>query len=396
MAGLVQRNGKWHAVIRVNGVQKRFSTGVPVEQKGRRAAQLRAEAQQKADVLEQRARGTMNHSAALDALRSVERINGAGGSMPTVREYLTEYRGQATESTEHNRKRAVKMFLEYLGTGADIRLDALTRQTVLDFLPWALERVAIGTVKLYRAMLSTVFNAAMDEELLVRSPMPRVVKLDKMAARVNPELGRDAVKRQPFTPDEMSRIMFTFPQPWADMALVSFALGGQRLGDVCCLRWDAIDYGRHVVRLETTKTGAYLEQPLAPLLEVRLLARREQVTADEVYVFPDMARRKLRGDSSVSTEFTALLRAAGITRAVPESTLKGNRKRVSPLSFHSIRHTFCTYGRCDAGVAPDVMRAIVGHESEEIERGYTTANLEHKRAALDAVMGCIPLPPAVP
>ena len=134
MAGLRKRSGVFYAVIRVNGKQKELSTGVPVKQKGRKDKDLKAEAEQKAALLERRAKGEISHSAALDALRSVEKINGGGGDMPTVREYLTNYRGQAKASTEKNRQRAIKYFLEYLGKGADVRLDALSRQTVIDFL----------------------------------------------------------------------------------------------------------------------------------------------------------------------------------------------------------------------------------------------------------------------
>lgn len=380
----------YSAIFRVNGKQVERTTGVPVEQKGRKAKDLRAEAEQKAAIMEKRARGEIHHSAALDALRSVEKINGGGGDMPTVREYLTNYRGQAKASTEKNRQRAIKYFLEYLGKGADVRLDALSRKTVQGFLPWVLERVAVGTVKLYRAMLATAFNAAVDDELIPRSPMPRIMKIEN----INPEIKRDVVKRQPFTPDELSRIFYTFPQPWDDMALASFALGGLRLGEVCCLRWENVDFKRDVVTVETTKTDTTLEQVLPPLLKARLLARREIVEEAEPYIFPDMARRYQREDSSISSEFSALLRAAGIVRAMPETTLKGNRKKVNPLSFHSLRHSFCTLGRCDSGVVPDIMRSIVGHNSELIERGYTTANIEHKRAAVHSIMATIPAAPA--
>lgn len=390
MASIKIRGRMYSAIFRVNGKQVERTTGVPVEQKGRKAKDLRAEAEQKAAIMEKRARGEIHHSAALDALRSVEKINGGGGDMPTVREYLANYRGQAKASTEKNRQRAIKYFLEYLGKGADVRLDALSRKTVQGFLPWVLERVAVGTVKLYRAMLATAFNAAVDDELIPRSPMPRIMKIEN----INPEIKRDVVKRQPFTPDELSRIFYTFPQPWADMALASFALGGLRLGEVCCLRWENVDFKRDVVTVETTKTDTTLEQVLPPLLKARLLARREIVEEAEPYMFPDMARRYQREDSSISSEFSALLRAAGIVRAMPETTLKGNRKKVNPLSFHSLRHSFCTLGRCDSGVVPDIMRSIVGHNSELIERGYTTANIEHKRAAVHSIMATIPAAPA--
>ncbi len=60
--------------------------------------------------MEQAAKGNITMHEAMDALRSVERINGAGGNIPTVREYLTNYKGQATAKTESNKKRAAKMF----------------------------------------------------------------------------------------------------------------------------------------------------------------------------------------------------------------------------------------------------------------------------------------------
>ncbi|MBE6436376.1 MAG: hypothetical protein E7030_09270 [Akkermansiaceae bacterium] len=110
MAGVIERSEKWYATFRINGTTKRVNTGVPIEQKGRKPSQLEAEARQKAVILEQRAKGLLNHSSALDALRSVERINGGGGMIPTVREYLTNYKGQATAKTEKNKKRAAKMF----------------------------------------------------------------------------------------------------------------------------------------------------------------------------------------------------------------------------------------------------------------------------------------------
>ena len=46
MARLRKRSGVFYAVIRVNGKQKELSTGVPVEQKGCKAKDLRAEAEQ--------------------------------------------------------------------------------------------------------------------------------------------------------------------------------------------------------------------------------------------------------------------------------------------------------------------------------------------------------------
>lgn len=388
MAGIIKRNGTWLAVFRVNGKQKKVNTHVPVEQKGRKSASLEDEARQKAQIMEQAARGTMNRSTALDAMRSVEKICSGASTVPSVREYLTTFRGQATESTENNRKRAVTMFLEFLGKNADIRLDALNKNTFTRFFEYALQRVATGTVNLYRSMLATIFNTAVDDELLPRSPMPRIVKMQNIAARVNPEITSDKVTKQPFTREEMRRIIYEFPQPWCDMALASYTLGALRLGDVCMLKWSNFDFERGEVTITTGKTGASITNSIPAQVKERLLARRKTLDEKEEYVFPTMASRYKRKDSSISAEFSALLKASGITREQPETQLKGRRKRVSPLSFHSIRHTACS-GRVTADIAPDVMRAMVGHASEEIERRYTHTPMDKKQKAAESLMAWI-------
>ena len=51
-------------------------------------------------------------------------------------------------------------------------------------------------------------------------------------------------------------------------------------------------------------------------------------------------------------------------------TTKQGARNFSQLSFHSIRHTVVTQLRAAGVVAPDVVRSIVGHASETVERGY--------------------------
>ena len=380
----------YYAVFRVNGKQKELTTGIPVKQQGRKSSQLKAEAEQRAELMERTAKGDISFTAAVDALRSLQQINGAGEKMPSVREYLTSYKGQATPSAEINRKRAVSMFLEFLDKSADMRLDSLKREQMIDFLRWALKRVSRGTVGLYRAMLNATFNKAIDDGLISRSPLPRKVNLAKMAMEVNPELGADETKRLPFTPEELHKIITSFPAPWNDLALVSFSLAGLRLGDTCTLKWNSLDLKKGIATITAGKTGATEEKPILAHVCSRLNDIRESQSAGELYVFPDMARRYMRGDTSLSTEFTSLLKAFGITRkSNTAGALKGNRKRVSPLSFHSIRHSFVTFGRCNVGVAPDIMRALVGHKGEAIEQGYATASFHQKAHAAASVMNCV-------
>lgn len=399
MAGLTQRNGMWYATWKnQNGITEKKSTKVPIKGKaGVSAKQSKAYAQQVADSMERLAKGQTTYATAADALRSVAQASGMGGKMPTVREYLTDFQGQAGAKTESNRRRAFKAFLEWMDKRADMRLDMLTKADMLAYLRHALTLVSVGTVGLFRTNLSAAFNKAVDDELLVRSPMPVNLNLAKLAREVNPELGRDKIKRLPFTAEELRILVTQFPAPWRDMSLVAVMTGGQRLGDVCSLRWDFIDFASDCLSFTTGKTDKDMDIPLHPTLRERLLTIRAEQGGQEEYVFPHMAQRYMRGDASISTEFTSLLKAWGIVKVDTEKTsLKGKRKNVSPKSFHSFRHSVVSVLRSDKRITQDLSRAIVGHDSEEIERAYYTASQADKMRGLDVIAQTIvPTAPAL-
>ena len=101
----------------------------------------------------------------------------------------------------------------------------------------------------------------------------------------------------------------------------------------------------------------------------------------------------MRGDNSVSTEFTSLLKVWGIVKVSTEKkALKGNRRNVSPKSFHSFRHSVVTALRTNAAITADIGRAIVGHDSEEIERQCCTASRADKMRGLDIIAQAITEP----
>ncbi len=389
----------WYATWKnQNGITEKKSTKVPIKGKaGVSAKQSKAYAQQVADSMERLAKGQTTYATAADALRSVAQASGMGGKMPTVREYLIDFQGQAGAKTESNRRRAFKAFLEWMDKRADMRLDMLTKADMLAYLRHALTLVSVGTVGLFRTNLSAAFNKAVDDELLVRSPMPVNLNLAKLAREVNPELGRDKIKRLPFTAEELRILVTQFPAPWRDMSLVAVMTGGQRLGDVCSLRWDFIDFASDCLSFTTGKTDKDMDIPLHPTLRERLLTIRAEQGGQEEYVFPHMAQRYMRGDASISTEFTSLLKAWGIVKVDTEKTaLKGKRKNVSPKSFHSFRHSVVSVLRSDKRITQDLSRAIVGHDSEEIERAYYTASQADKMRGLDVIAQTIvPTAPAL-
>ncbi len=323
-----------------------------------------------------------------DAIRGAAEMSGLGGSMPTLRQYLDEFPRTATEGSENNRRRAFRLFMEYLGERADRRLDLVTVADCEGFCKWALKTKSRGTVEKYKNALGHAFRRAVEIEDYMRKNPMRAVNLAACAAQVCPARGVDKQKRYPFTLAEIKKLITELPAPWSDMVAVSWYTGGLRLSDVCLLRWDSVYFNAGYICLTEKKTKKERYIPLCAALRERLEARRALTGHDE-YVFPDKAHFYLSSSAGyISTQFTALLRALGIIEAKEDLTVSG-RHKLAAKSFHSIRHAFVTWGRSNGGFTADVIRETVGHDSEAVEQGYFTCALDLKAKVLDAAADAV-------
>lgn len=361
------------------------STKVPIAaSKGMTARQAEMRARQIAEAMESVAKGSTPVSRALDAVRAAAEMTGAGMQMPTVREYLASYPATTSESSERNRQRAFNVFLGFLGDKAERRLDSITYAICRDFIRYQLTQVKRSTVTQYHTYIQAAFARAVNiDDLMTKNPMLPVKVAEEAAQMPTQEQNR----REPFTPGELELMMRQFPEPWGDMVATSYYLFGLRLSDVCLLTWEDIDWDKKVITLTEMKTKRKRTLPIASSLMARFQKIREGQPVHEEYIFPVMAHYYLAGSHGyVSTQFTSLLRAHGIIPSLEQKdAVAGRRKRVSTKSFHSIRHSVVSYLRPDVRFTADTIRDAVGHESEEVERGYFTGTLNQRRAVSAAL-----------
>lgn len=366
-----------------------------MEMPGKTAWETKRLAQQMAEVMEQTDKGEQMLNVMLDCVRSIAVANGLGKPMPTVREYLNAMPATSGANAEKNRRRAHQVFLTFLGRNADIRLDAVTPAVCREFLRWALKRVQPNTVAQYRSYISFALKRAfVEDHHLPSNPMDM--------AGLGPEMRALGVEnksagREPFSVEEMRKLLRDFPRPWCDMVAVSYYLAGLRLSDVCMLRWASVDFAGGVVRLREVKTHKERTISLLPVLRERLLAIRAEQGGDgaEEFVFPKMAHNyRSQYSSRISTDFTNLLKAYGIISTEHDGEiLPGRRHHVNAKSFHSIRHSVVSFARNSAELTADMVRETVGHVSEEVERGYYTAG-DASKAKVMAVLAAIAQEPA--
>lgn len=358
-----------------------MATGVDVYPKGYTGKnpprEQRARAALIAEELEKAARGEKVDGEKVKALagerKGREMLKGKH-YVPGVSEYLTTWlSGRNGKQVEKDRV-AVRLFLEFLGDVKDMPLDMVTRVHVRRFMEKQLERVTAGTVRFYLALLKAAFNQAITAGLLAANPFSGV--------RAEKARRGDKQERKAFTLEEVRRLLDVLPGEWPDMVRVCLYTGGQRLGDIARLKWEQIDLGGGLIAMTTQKTGRRMKKPvIAPLKAV--LGRLPSRGVSE-YLFPVAAVKHAAAGgmvSKLSNEFRGLLLEHGFI-AADDVPRKGDRRKLAELSFHSLRATAVTVLR-NAGVAADLCRFIVGHDSEEIERVYFRPDGEAVKAAME-------------
>lgn len=393
MAYIIQRSKKWYACWMQGGRKIQRCTGMLVQPDNMTPRQAKIKAQQQADIMEQAAKGLAPIDKALDAVRSAGELSGACTAIPTVREYFASLPSVRSISSERNRKRSYALFLEYLGNAADKRIDAITYDTCRQFIRTQLQSVSQKTVTQYRTYIAAAFSRAQDiDGYMTRNPM-KPVSVPQEAANIHPDKGSDKQKRQPFTVREISHMINNFPAPWCDMVAFSWYTGGLRLSDVCLMKWQDISPRDNCLRIVEKKTRNVREIAIIPELQQVLDKLSSTRPAGEPYIFPAMAHLYLAGtQSNISTQFTTLLKGAGIIPLAAPMEKTGRRKAISPKSFHSIRHAAVSVLRSNPAFTADMVRDAVGHDSEEVERGYYTGNTEQRAAIYKALASVVVTP----
>ena len=371
MSRLKKRGGTWYADFEINGTRVVKTTGIKV---GDDPKASMAAAQMQAETMERVANGNMSLNMALDAVRAMARSTGMATCAPSIKEYLTKlYKPRGGAANVAGYKRAATLLCEFLGDLANRPLDQLAVSECTEFLQHRLKHVSYGTVGLHKSLLSTAFNAAVADDIITKNPFA-YTRLDHIAPRNMPR----KLKRLPFTSQEMHIMLTKFASPWRELVAVSFLTGGQRIGDVCCLRWEHIDMIAGTISFATAKTGHIVTAPIIAPLRAIL---ESLYKPGEEYVFPELRDMYESSRGSVSTQFTAMLRAYGIESKT--DTSQGAGRAFSAKSFHSIRHTVVSMLRSSNQFSQDLARQIVGHNSEAVERAYFTADISSKQAGLE-------------
>lgn len=159
---------------------------------------------------------------------------------PTINEYaLTSFElnhSNRKQSTQNDYKIAYEKHIKpYFG---DKKINALKPSDIAMWQNQVLETVSPRRLKMVRAVLSTIIQDALRDEIITRNPLP-LVKLPRS----------EKVDISPFSLDEIFKILNTATAQYKNFFALGF-FSGMRSGEMVGLKWSDIDFKRKEISIK--------------------------------------------------------------------------------------------------------------------------------------------------
>ena len=246
----------------------------------------------------------------------------------------------------------------FMPTLATRTLPSITPMDVQAIVDARVSEVSPSTLRRDVAALRAVLNAAVDADLIVRSPARRV-----RLPRVRPP------ERVTLGPEELMRLADAVPARYRALVLVGGVLG-LRWGEAIGLRVCDIDFMRRMV------TVSQVVEEVAG--QIRVVAG-EAKTMDSLrtvaaprFLIDELARHLAEYSRDVAGDREALVfvgpRGGLLRRRFAERTFKPAVERAGldpSITFHGLRHVAMSI-LVDENVHPRVMQSRAGHASSKL------------------------------
>jgi integrase len=367
MAWLYQRKyarnkpAHWWVGFRQNGKQVLQSTGLCD----------RAAAQKELDKIEAMLAA---QRAGVLSFKLYQEISGRTVKAVTVKEALEDWIDETARSASKHTIAIYQALADALTnhfhvTDQGPMVSDLTREQLQGFLNERREKVAASTANLTRKCLA--------------------VFIRRCNLRDNPLDGIESFKasrqeksiRRAFTAAELGLLYQYAPDDfWRYMVVAGF-FTGLRLGDLVTMPIGAVDFKTRTITLRMRKTGAAMHIPIAAPLYAMLTElraqRKDAKPADPFW--PEQAKRyEEQSSGGFSGQFAELLAKAGIGSPRTRGSMKKSktdRRTVKEVSFHCLRHSYVTT-LAKLGQSQQIVKALAGHSSDEINDLYTHLPIE--------------------
>lgn len=232
-----------------------------------------------------------------------------------------------------------------------------------------------STVAIAAKVLRIPFNLAFKQGLILRVPVSGLDIPDGQAHT-----------RKAFTWPQVLKLIAAAEGNWVTAVMLG-AYCGMRLGDCVNLKWENVNLDTQQITYVPEKTSRgrrrkELEIPIHPTLKLHLETLRANKESNPIYLCPELQGRSVSGRSGLSNQFTNLLMPkAGLTRPTNAAKPSGKGRQFSPLSFHSLRHSFNSE-LANRGVPQELRRHLTGHTTDRMNDRYSHLDAKLLRKAV--------------
>jgi integrase len=309
--------------------------------------------------------------------QTFRRLTGKEIENVTAKEWLARWlkaeEGAVASTTFAKYSQIINAFVAFLGTRAEVALEAITTD---DFLRYRDQQLAEGraprTVNItIRKILKRPFQAAVNEGFLKRNPIAGIRHLRDVTT-----------EKGVFTPEQIRRLLDVAQDDWKGLILAGYYTGG-RLLDLTRLTWAQVDLEERSISFVQKKTDAKIKVPIHPELEDFLLSRSVPDDGRKP-LFPKLYHLRGSGKSGLSSSFRRLMDRTRIDAGIARAKTGKAGRNVTRLSFHSLRHSFVS-ALANAGVPAELRQKLTGHADAKSHRVYTHHEFETIREALGAL-----------
>ena len=303
---------------------------------------------------------------------------------PSVEDYVREWlevkaTSGTAESSLQRYRGALNTFLKALGPKARRPITVVTRQDVEKWRKRMLsEGRSPGTVNYMVKILGGAFEGAVRRGEIPLNPARAVDPITGITA--------EGDRRIPFTHEQVQDLIKAASDEWIGMILLAYHCG-LRLTDAAGLTWASVDLSKGVLTYRPKKLERRRRSTVSLILHsdlVRYLESRPAGDDPDQAVFASMKGRSSGSAGGLSNEFMSLIDKAGIRQLYGrEKTGKG--RRLSLLSFHSLRHSFVSKAHVAAKgtVSGEVLKGMSGHSTDAAHEIYVHLQTTEQRAVVD-------------
>ncbi|MFE0429208.1 tyrosine-type recombinase/integrase [Citrobacter freundii] len=230
----------------------------------------------------------------------------------------------------------------------DVPVSGITTKTIAEVLNGYVEEGKNATAKLIRSTLSDIFREAIAEGHISTNPVT--------ATRA----AKSEVKRTRITTEEYRQIRNAAKSlpAWVTLAMDLAVVTGQRVGDLCRMKWEDIRDG--YIYVEQEKTGSRLAIP------VGLHAESLGISLDETL---KKCKESLKGETIIASTRCESLSSGTISRYFMRARkASGLLFNGEPPTFHELRSLSARL--YEKQISKEFAQHLLGHKSDSMASQY--------------------------